>query len=192
MDILTAMLAISSVVGALFLKLLLSEIEAWLPRLACFLIARAVVRLPELERERHREEWLADSNQFPGKLAKLWHALGCLVATLEMRELKRDILPIVFTSEEERRQWLLLFEAFLEYRKENPSTNIEKLNYSNELTARIEHHAAGYECSPAIFAEALKDLIFVHDNKIPISGLIQRSATPASPPQDPRSRFRPT
>ena len=40
-------------------SLLASELYAWSPRLVRWLVARAVARLPDAERDRYREEWSA-------------------------------------------------------------------------------------------------------------------------------------
>lgn len=85
MDLVTAILAIAgSIIAAVVLKLVSSEIEAWLPNLTRFLIDQATKRLPEHEQERRLEEWLADNDDFPGKLAKLFRALGYLWASYKM------------------------------------------------------------------------------------------------------------
>jgi hypothetical protein len=59
-------------------RILGTEIEAWAPIVSKRLIDRAIQRLPELERERFREEWFAHLEECPGSLSKLLHALGCV------------------------------------------------------------------------------------------------------------------
>ncbi|MEZ5787874.1 MAG: hypothetical protein R3D62_15685 [Xanthobacteraceae bacterium] len=61
-------------------ELIATELYDRAPSLARWLIACAVGRLPDYERDRYREEWLAHLNECPGKLGQLWHALGCLVS----------------------------------------------------------------------------------------------------------------
>jgi hypothetical protein len=58
-------------------SLIAAELYASAPRLSIFLINRAVFRLPEQDRERRREEWLADLDDYCGNLRKLPHAAGC-------------------------------------------------------------------------------------------------------------------
>jgi hypothetical protein len=82
MDHLIAALALAgSIVGAILSKLLASEVEAWLRTLAHRSIERAVRRLPEHERERRLEEWLADNNDYQSNVGRLLHAIGCLWAS---------------------------------------------------------------------------------------------------------------
>jgi hypothetical protein len=50
MDLLTTFLAVAgSIIGTIVLRLVSSEIEAWLPKLTRFLIDQATKRLPEHE-----------------------------------------------------------------------------------------------------------------------------------------------
>jgi hypothetical protein len=73
---------ILSAFGALLLgflgKLVASEIHDLLPSLARSMVRRAVARLPLGERERYLEEWSADLEAYPGKLARLFRAAGCI------------------------------------------------------------------------------------------------------------------
>jgi|SRR5271156_3208240 len=54
-----------------------AEIYVTAPKLALRLIDKAVLRLPEHERDRYREEWCAHLNDCPGSLGKLRHAPAC-------------------------------------------------------------------------------------------------------------------
>jgi hypothetical protein len=58
-------------------NLVASEFYDRAPNLAAWLIARAVRQLPEPDRARYLEEWRGHLEECPGKLGKLWHALGC-------------------------------------------------------------------------------------------------------------------
>ncbi len=58
-------------------SLVAAELYCWTPHLAHKFIERAVLRLPESERDRLREEWFAHLDECPGSLAKFWHSLGC-------------------------------------------------------------------------------------------------------------------
>ena len=84
MDFLTTFLAIGAVLAGLLGKLLASEVQDWLPALAHRLIKFASARLVPSDRARHLEEWIADNNDYPGKLGKLVHAIGCIVASYKL------------------------------------------------------------------------------------------------------------
>jgi hypothetical protein len=58
-------------------SLIAAEVCANADRLAAFLIRIAVRRMPEGERERRLEEWLAHLDDTPGVIRKLLHGLGC-------------------------------------------------------------------------------------------------------------------
>ena len=59
--------------------LLLNEFMDWCPWLSERLIHRAARRLPDADRARYQEEWLAELGEVPGKLAPLTMALGIVV-----------------------------------------------------------------------------------------------------------------
>jgi hypothetical protein len=77
MDFVTLLIAILSVLGAIVLKLMIAEIQDWLPALTKRTIERAAQRLPQELRPRYSEEWFADINEFPGNVSKLVRAIGC-------------------------------------------------------------------------------------------------------------------
>jgi hypothetical protein len=81
MDLLTLLFALGALLAGLFGKLLVSEIQDWLPTIAYRLIDLAVTRLPQEDRERYREEWYAHNNEWPGRLGKVWHAGECYFAS---------------------------------------------------------------------------------------------------------------
>jgi len=56
---------------------LAAEIWAHADPISRWFIQRAVLRLPENERARRNEEWLAHLDDTPGALRKLFHAIGC-------------------------------------------------------------------------------------------------------------------
>ena len=62
-------------------RLLSDDVKEWLPWITRRLIERAVSRLPENERQKRREEWESDVNEWPGNLAKLYRAWGYLSAS---------------------------------------------------------------------------------------------------------------
>ncbi len=88
MDIVIATLI---VIGSLILgiagNMVASELYDRSPSFARWLIGRAAQRLPQHERTRHVEEWLADNNDYPGKMGKIVHAVGCFVASQRMTQL---------------------------------------------------------------------------------------------------------
>jgi hypothetical protein len=58
-------------------SLLAAEIWSHADPLSRRLIRRAVLRVPEQERARREEEWLAHLEETPGAFRKLFHAIGC-------------------------------------------------------------------------------------------------------------------
>jgi len=66
-----------TVVLGIVCSLAAAEFYANGPRIAKWLISRAVLRLPDNARDRYQEEWEAHSAELPGSMAKLQHALGC-------------------------------------------------------------------------------------------------------------------
>lgn len=66
-----------TIVLGVVVGLITAEIIANGQRIAKWLIAGAVPRIPEHDRERFREEWLAHLDELPGFIGKLRHALGC-------------------------------------------------------------------------------------------------------------------
>jgi hypothetical protein len=94
-------------------SLVAAEIHITAPKLAFWITACAILRLPKDNRERAREEWFADINEWPGNLAKLSRALGFLIATLRIslrdtivRYRHKIVLNIIFLL-----IYLLLFPA---------------------------------------------------------------------------------
>ena len=61
-------------------KLVADEAKAWAPRLTEWLIARAVARLPEDQRDLVGEQWRSDVNDMPGDLSKIFWAARCILA----------------------------------------------------------------------------------------------------------------
>jgi S-adenosyl methyltransferase len=75
-----------AVVMAVVLPLALAEFGDWSPWLAQRLVRWAAQRLPDpASRSRYEEEWTANLNQVPGKLAPLFAAAGYLVCLPAMR-----------------------------------------------------------------------------------------------------------
>jgi len=66
---------LAAILLSILLALLSDELLSWGPRLATWLVRRSVKRVPPHLRERLLEEWLADINECPGKISKLFVAL---------------------------------------------------------------------------------------------------------------------
>src|SRR5690348_750335 len=81
MDLVTLTVLITSTLGAIMIHLVSSELYGLGAAIARKLIEKAAARLPEQERDRYREEWLAHYRECPGTFAKLWHAMGCMSAS---------------------------------------------------------------------------------------------------------------
>jgi hypothetical protein len=66
-----------SICLSIFIGIITAEIIAYAPSIARWLIKRAVLKLPEPERDRYLEEWLSHAQELPGNLTKVLHALSC-------------------------------------------------------------------------------------------------------------------
>lgn len=75
--IVALLVLLGSAIGSIASNLIASELYDRAPSIAAWLIEHAVRRLPEHERDRYREEWLAHLDEYPGKLSHVWHSLGC-------------------------------------------------------------------------------------------------------------------
>jgi hypothetical protein len=80
-DILTA---ITAVMAAFIGHIAAHDFVEFTPKLSRTLIRRATKRLPNRERARYREEWLADLNERVGVSAKFKHAFGCMISARRM------------------------------------------------------------------------------------------------------------
>jgi hypothetical protein len=90
-------------------RVLSDDVKDWLPWTTRRLIERAVSRLPESEREKRREEWESDVNEWPGNLAKIYRAWGYLSAA---RAIHR-IAVSSKTSQFAERVWAVLDTAIV-------------------------------------------------------------------------------
>jgi hypothetical protein len=91
-------------------RVLGDDIKEWLPWITQRLVARAVSRLPEEERDRFEEEWWAHINELSGNLAKVYAAWGCLSAAKAMNhialsgdatrieEVKRRVIDVTISA----------------------------------------------------------------------------------------------
>jgi len=77
-------LAVLGIFGAAISRQLTDEFKAWTPWLVNYFIRRAVRQLPEDMRTRYEEEWRSHTDEIPGEVAKLIHALNCLSASWKM------------------------------------------------------------------------------------------------------------
>lgn len=68
-------MTLAAILLSILLALLSDELLSWSPRLATWLVHRSVKRVPQHLRERLLEEWLADINECPGRISKLFVAL---------------------------------------------------------------------------------------------------------------------
>jgi hypothetical protein len=78
---------VGTIIIAVAGRLMSDDLKEWLPWITRQLIERAVRRLPENERERRREEWESDVDEWPGNLAKLYRAWGYLSAARTVRSI---------------------------------------------------------------------------------------------------------
>lgn len=68
-------MTLAAILLSILLALLSDELLSWSPRLATWLVCRSAKRVPPHLRERLLEEWLADINECPGRISKLFVAL---------------------------------------------------------------------------------------------------------------------
>jgi hypothetical protein len=95
MDLLTILLALLSLGGALALKMTVGELQDWLPTIARKLVDRAASQLPKAKQARYREEWYAHLDECPGRVGKIWHSIGCVFSAKTLaRELNKSTSPL--------------------------------------------------------------------------------------------------
>ncbi len=78
-------------------KIIADEAKEWMAWLPNTMIRGAAMRFGEGERERFEEEWLAHANDMPGCIGKLWHATGCVVASISVTHFCRETLFSLLT-----------------------------------------------------------------------------------------------
>ena len=88
MDLLTALLALGSLLCAAGIKLAISELQDWMPAIARRIVDCAVAQLPSGGQCRYREEWYADLDEFLGKLSKLLRAISLYCGAFQIARLK--------------------------------------------------------------------------------------------------------
>jgi hypothetical protein len=69
------------------------------PRSARRLLRKAVRALPETERERYSEEWLAHLEECSGVISKFRHAIECRMMAWKLRQIFEQQLPDVTTMQ---------------------------------------------------------------------------------------------
>lgn len=85
MELITIVLAsIASLIGSVLAALVAEDVKAWTPWLVDRLIRRAVRNLSEAQRERYDEEWRSHAEEVPGRIAKVFVALGFVRAARRM------------------------------------------------------------------------------------------------------------
>jgi hypothetical protein len=111
------------------------------------LVDRIASRIPDLERDRYREEWHAHIDECPGSLGKLWHVAGCaraagLIAeasgTLEARKvhlIELELLQLRVASLDLNNKWLSLVEHLNRLKNEGP---VNKSPEMAELVSRVD------------------------------------------------------
>lgn len=78
MDYLIAFLLFTAAAGGgIISNIIASELYDRAPSFARYLVNRSVLGLPDNERDRYKEEWLAHLDELPGSLSKLRHGLSC-------------------------------------------------------------------------------------------------------------------
>jgi hypothetical protein len=106
--IITAVLAVIGVAFTICIsatgKLVADDFRAWAPRLTEWLVAHAVARLPEDQRDRYGEEWRSHVNDIPGDLSKIFWAVRYMSAA-------RKVLPEITSLNELQLQRLEALEA---------------------------------------------------------------------------------
>jgi hypothetical protein len=89
MDLLIASLAfllfVGSVIGSIMGNMIASELYDRAPSVAEWLVKRAALRLLKWKRPRFEEEWLAHLDECSGKLSRVLHGLGCILASQKLR-----------------------------------------------------------------------------------------------------------
>jgi Bacterial sugar transferase len=88
-SVLSVLGLVAAVLIPVAVRLITDDFKEWLPWITCRLIARAVSRLPESERERLEEEWWSHVNEWPGSLAKIYVAYGYLSASKSIDHIVR-------------------------------------------------------------------------------------------------------
>lgn len=73
-------LALLSMLGAAFSKILADEFKDWTPWICKRLISIAVSLLPEKQKERLHEEWAGHYEDVPGNIGKIIYSVGCVKA----------------------------------------------------------------------------------------------------------------
>jgi hypothetical protein len=90
-------ISVFGLVGAIAIavvgRVLSDDAKEWLSWITGHLIERAVARLPENEREKRREEWKSDVNEWPGNLAKVYRAWGYLSAARAIHHIAASMTP---------------------------------------------------------------------------------------------------
>jgi hypothetical protein len=89
MDTVTAtLLLLGSALASIAGNIVANELYDRSHTFSCWLIKRAVSRLPEHQRERYREEWIAHIGELSGQLGKILHAAGCCFAAAALAKTK--------------------------------------------------------------------------------------------------------
>jgi hypothetical protein len=169
MDIvIIALLAVGAFVIGIVGNITASELYDCTPTLSRWIIDRAVARMPERNRDRYREEWYANHEDWRGgKLGKLWHALGCYFSTRALNEiaekkLKQELGHSQDEDEAKRLKRLVqLLKAFKQQEEERHALKIYTTNF-DVLAAEVILRVKANNESPL---EALCDQLSKELNK---------------------------
>ena len=151
-------------IGALFIAavaraLVVSELQAWLPYIARWLIERAARRLPEPHNERYGEEWLAELHTLGDrKIASVGFALRVL---LHAKATRGELAP----SESRKRQFSLSSRRTLARRLAETQERNKQLASLQDgvLTAMFrtlslrDHVTANHSAAVARYARAIAE-----------------------------------
>jgi len=105
MELISTFLAIVAGVGSAIIGHFVShDLYDSAPRYARFLLEKAVRVLPESERERYSEEWLAHLEECKGVIPKFRHAIECRMTAWKLRQIFERQRPEL--EEVEIKMWL--------------------------------------------------------------------------------------
>jgi hypothetical protein len=74
---------LAAIFGSVLSRIIAEEVRDWLPFVSKKLLLCAIKRMPEDQRQRYHEEWAADLNMFPGRIAQAIRAGGFYAAALK-------------------------------------------------------------------------------------------------------------
>src|SRR4029077_6804852 len=180
----------------------------WLPSLARHIVKRSALRLPADARIRYYEEWLADLEQYPGKLSKLIRAFGHAHSSVKLQWQRGVYAKTNSSSSQAARnlEIIMVLDQFIEMlrsrgvlesklaglRAARSLVNVDVGSLSDEefweLIRHFEHKARRGQQIRGTRRPRSFDVLYGEH----LSAVSRPPATPASRPPGPRSRCRPT